>query len=118
MIVALSLAAANLYDVALYTVVLSADFSVYYAQGEMVKSNHALLVNNIYLSATKVVCFLPTSKAHKGPTPQIVHLYKQPNLACPVTAMAKYSKVWSPQQGQYFVKVDGTPITNSDLANI
>ena len=93
MIVALSLVAANLFNVHLYMTVLSAGFFGLLHPGEMVKSEHALLVNNIYLSAAKVVCFLPTSKAHKGPTPQIVHLYKQPNLVCPITAMAKYSKV-------------------------
>ena len=109
---------ANPYDIHFYTAVLSVGFFGLLHPGEMVKSEHALLVNNVYLSDTKVVCLFPTSKAHKGPIPQTVHLYRQPNLACPVTAMINYSKVCSPKAGQYFIKVDGTPITNADLANI
>ena len=118
MIVALSLVAANPYDVALYTVVLSAGFFGLLCPGEMVHLEYALLASNTYISSTKVVCLLPTSKAYKGPVPQSVHLYKQPNLACPVTAFANYSKIRSSQGGQYFIKEDGTPITNLDLTNI
>ena len=118
MIVALSLVAANPYDAALYTAVLSAGFFGLLHPGEMVHSEHALLASNVYISCSKVVCLLPTSKAHKGPVPQSIHLYKQPNLACPVTAFTNYSKIRSSQGGQYFIKVDGTPITNLDLTNI
>ena len=118
MIVALSLVAANPYNVALYTAVLSAGFFGLLCPGEMMHLEHALLASNIYISSTKVVCLLPTSRAHKGPVPQSIHLYKQPNLACPVTAFSNYSKIRSSQGGQYFIKVDGTPITNLDLTNI
>ena len=110
MIVALSLVEANPYDVALYTVVLSAGFFGLLRPGEMVHLEHALLASKVYISSTKVVCLLPMSKAHKGPVPQSIHLYKQPNLACPVTAFTNYSKIRSSQGGgQYFVKEDGTP---------
>ena len=84
----------------------------------MVCSEHALLASNIYISSTKVVCLLPTSKAYKGPVLQSVHLYKQPNIACPVTAFTNYAKARSSQGEQFFIKVDGTPTTSADLANI
>ena len=118
MIGALSLLAANPYNVALYTPVLSAGFFGLLCPEEIVHSEHALLASKVYISSTKVVCLLPMSKAHKGPVPQSIHLYKQPNLACPVTAFTNYSKIRSSQGGQYFIKVDGTPITNLDLTNI
>ena len=79
---------------------------------------HVLLASNVYISSSKVVCLLPTSKAHKGPVPQSILLYKHPSLACLVTAFTNYSKIRSSQRGQYFIKVDGTPITNLDLTNI
>ena len=109
MIGALSLLAANPYDTALYTAVLSADLFGLLHSGEMVHSEHALLASYVYILSTKVVCLLSMSKAHKGPVPQSIHLYKQPNLACPVTAFTNYSKIRSSQGGQYFIKVDGTP---------
>ena len=118
MVVALGMVAANPYDVALYMAVLSAGFFGLLCPGEMVYPEHALLASNIYISSSKVVCLLPTSKAYKGPVPQSIHLYKQPNIACPVAAFAKYAKARSSQGGQFFIKVDGTPITNLDLANI
>ena len=99
MIVALGMVAANPYDVVLYTAVLSAGFFGLLRPGEMVCSEHALLASNIYISSTKVVCLLPTSKAYIGPVPQSVHLYKQPNIACPVTAFANYAKAKSSQGG-------------------
>ena len=118
MIVALDMVAANPYDVALYMAVLSAGFFGILHPGEMVCSEHALLASNVYISSTKVVCLIPTSKAYKGLVLQSVHLYKQPNIACPVTAFTNYAKARSSQGGQFFVKVDGTPISSSDLANI
>ena len=92
MIVALGMVAANPYDVVLYMAVLSAGFFRLLCPGEMVCSEHALLASNVYISSTKVVCLLPTSKAYKGPVMQSVHLYKQPNIACPVTEFANYAK--------------------------
>ena len=81
----------------------------------MVKLEHALLIQNVYFNQDKVVCFLPTSKTHKGPIPQMVQLYRQHNLTCPVLAMTNYSKIRAPKPGQYFIKIDGTPVTSSDL---
>ena len=75
MIVALGMVAANPFDVALYTAVLSAFFFGLLCPGEMVYSEHALVATNVYISSTKMVCLLPTFKAHKGPVPQPVHLY-------------------------------------------
>ena len=112
MIMALGMVAANPYNVALYRAVLSAGFFGLLCPGEMVYSEHALTASNIYISSSKVVCLLPTSKTYKGPVPQLVHLYKQPNIACPVTAFIKYTKARSSKGGQFFVKVDGAPITN------
>ena len=97
MIIALGMVAASPYDVALYTAVLSAGFFGLLCPGEMVYSEHALTATNVCISSTKVVCLLPTSKAHKGPVPQSVHLYKQPNRACPVTAFIAYAKVRPPK---------------------
>ena len=110
--------AASPYDVSLYAAVLSASFFGLSCPGEMMYSEHALVATNIYISSTKVVCLLPTSKVHMGPVPQCVHLYKQPNRACPVTAFIKYTKVWPPKGGQFFIKVDGTPINSGYLANM
>ena len=110
--------AANPYDVALYMAVLSAGFFGLLCPGEMVYSEHALTASNIYISSSKVVWLLPTSKTYKGPVPQSIHLYKQLNKACPVTAFPKHAKARSSKGGQFFIKVDGTPITNLDLANI
>ena len=98
--------------------VLLAGFFGLLCLGEMVYSEHALLASNIYISSSEVVCLLPTSKAYKDPVLQSIQLYKQPNIACPVTAFDKYAKARSSQGGQFFVKVDGAPITNLDLANI
>ena len=76
MIVTLSLVAANPYDVALYTVVLSAGIFDLLCPGEMLHLEYALLASNVNISCTKVECLLPMSKAHKGPVPQSIHLYK------------------------------------------
>ena len=73
MIEALGMIATNPYDVVLHTAVLLAGFFGLLHSGEMVYSEHALAANNVYISNTKVVCLLPTSKAHKGPVPQSVH---------------------------------------------
>ena len=81
MITALDMVAANPYDMSLYTAVLSAGFFGLLFPDEMVYSQHVLVATNVYISNTKVVCLLPTSKVHKGPVPQLVHLYKQPNRA-------------------------------------
>ena len=106
------------YDMSLYAAVLSAGFFGLLHPGEMVYSEHALVATNIYISSTKVVCLLQTSKVHKGPLPQFVHLYKQPNRACPVTAFIKYAEVQPAKGEQFFIKVDGTPINSGDLANM
>ena len=116
MIAALSMVSTNHYDVCLYTALLSAGFFGLLRPGEMVKSEHALLVQNVYFNSHKVVCFLPTSKTHSGPAPQMVQLYRQNNLTCPVSALTNYSKIRAPKPGQYFIKVDGAPVTSSDLA--
>ena len=118
MIMALGMVAASPYEVALYTAVLSVGFFGLLCRGEMVCSEHALTATNVYISSTKVVCLPPTSKAHKGPVLQAVHLYKQPYRACPMTAFIEHAKVRPPKGGQFFIKVDGTPINSSDLANI
>ena len=68
---ALGMVAANPYDVVLYMAVLLAGFFGLLHPGEMVYSEHALLASNIYISSTKVVCLLPTSKAYKGPSPTV-----------------------------------------------
>ena len=73
MITALDMVATSPYDVALYTAVLSAGFFGLSCLGEMY-SEHALVATNVYISSTKVVCLLLTSKAHKGPVLQSVHL--------------------------------------------
>ena len=65
----------------------------------MVLSEHALVATNKYISSTKMVCLPPTSKAHQGPVPQSVYLYKQPNVACPVTVFIPYTKVRPPKGG-------------------
>ena len=118
MIAALNLVVENYYDTCLYTAVLTAGFFGLLRPGEMAKSEHALLVQNVYFAQDKVVCFLPTSKTNKGPIPQTVHLHKQPNLMCPVSAMINYSKIRALKAGQYFIKEDGASIANSDLASI
>ena len=118
MITTLDMVAASPYDVSLYAAVLSAGFFGLLHPGEMVYSEHALVATNIYISSTKVVCLLQTSKVHRGPVPQLVHLYKQPNRTCPVTAFIKYAKVQPPKGGQFFIKVDGTPINSSALTNV
>ena len=84
----------------------------------MVLWEHALVATNVYISNTKVVCWLPISKAHKGPLPQSVYLYKQPNVTCPVTAFIQYAKVRLPKGSQFFIKVDDNPINRGDLDNI
>ena len=117
MIMALGMVAASPYKVALYAAVLSVGFFGLLHPGEMVYSEHALTATNIYISSTKVVCLLPTSKAHKGPVLQAVHSYKQPNRACPVSAFIEFAKVRPCKGGQFFIKVDGTPINSGDLAN-
>ena len=104
------------YDITLYTALLSAGFFGLLRPGEMVKSDHALSVHNVYFNRDKVVCFLPTSKAHRGPVPQVVQLDRQNSSACPVSAMTNYSKIRSPMAGQFFIKVDGTPVTSSDFS--
>ena len=86
MITALDMVAASPYQVSLYATILLAGFFGLLHPGEMVYSEHALVATNVYISSTKVVCLLPTSKVHRGPVPQLVHLYKQPNRACPVSA--------------------------------
>ena len=101
LITALDMVAASPYDVSLYLAVSSAGFFGLLHPDEMVFSEHALVATNVYISGTKVVCLLPTSKAHRGPVPQLVHLYKQPNIACPVTAFIKYAKVWPPKGGNF-----------------
>ena len=118
MITALDMVAASPDEVSLYAAVLSAGFFGLLCPGEMVYSEHALAATNIYISITKVVCLLPNSKVHRGTVPQLVHLYKQPIRACPVSAFIKYAKVRPPKWGQFFIKVDGTPINNGDLANM
>ena len=118
MIAALDMVAASLYDVSLYAALLSAGFFGLLCPGEMVYSEHALVATNIYISSMKVVCLLPTSNVHRGPLPQLVHVHKQPNRACPVTAFIKYTKVQPPKEGQFFIKVDGIPINCGDLANM
>ena len=118
MIVALPMVASSPYEASLYAAVLSVGFFGLSCPGEMVLSEHALLATNMYISSTKVVCLLPTSKAHKGPFPQSVYLYKQPNVACQVTAFVQYAKVRPPKGGQFFIKVDGNPINRGDLDNI
>ena len=118
MITALDMVAASPYDVALYTAVLSAGFFGLLHPGEMVYSEHALVASNVYISSTKVVCLPQTSKAHNGPVPQSVYLYKQPNRACPVSVFIKCTKVQSPKKGAIFIKVDGTPINCGNLTNM
>ena len=90
MIAVLSLVVTNHYDICLYTALLSVAFFGLLRLGEMVKLEHALLIQNVYFNQDKVVCFLPTSKSHKGPIPQMVQLYRQPNLTCLVSAVANY----------------------------
>ena len=118
MITAIDMVAASPYEVSLYAAVLSAGFFGLLCPGEMVYSEHALVATNIHISSIKVVFLLLTSKAHREPVPQSVHLYKQPNRACPVLAFIKYAKVQTPKGGQFFIKVDGTPINSGDLANM
>ena len=105
-------------EVLLYLAVLSAGFFDLFHPGEMVLSEHALVATNIYISSTKVVCLLPMSKAYKGPIPHTVFLYKQPNVACPVTVLAQYAQARLPKGGQFFTKVDGSPINSRDLSNM
>ena len=106
------------HEVSLYSAVLSARVFRLLWPGEMVLSEHALKSTNMYISSTKVVCYLPASKAHKGPIPQLVYLYKQPNVSCPVTALVQYAKVRPPKVGQFFIKVGSNPINSGDLANM
>ena len=118
MIMALGMvAASHMMWLCIQQCLLSAGFFGLLCPGKMVYSKHALTATNIYISSTKVVCLLPTSKAHKGPVPQPIHLYKQPNIACPVTAFIEYAEVRPHKGGQFFIKVDGTPINSGDLAN-
>ena len=74
MILALPIVTGSPYEVSLYSGVLSAGFFGLLLPGEMVLSEHTLVSTNVYISSTKVVCLLPTSKAHKGPIPQSVHM--------------------------------------------
>ena len=118
MILALPMITSSPHEVSLYSAVLSAGFFGLLCPGEIVLSEHALIATNVYISSTKVVCLLPTSNAHKGPVPQSVYLYKQPNVTCPVTAFGKYAKVRSPKGGQFFIKLDGMPNNSGDIANM
>ena len=118
MIGALPMVAGNPYDILMYSAVLTAGFFSLFRPGEMVLSEHALLANNVCISNTRVVCLLPTSKTHKGPIPQMVHLYKQPNIACLVSAFSEFARVRPPWLGQFFIKVDGNPLNSGDLANM
>ena len=104
MILVLPTVTSNLYEVSLYFAVLSAGFFGLLCPDEMVLSQHALVATNVYISSTKVVCLLPTSKAHKGSVPQSVHLHKQLNVACPVNAFIQFAKVRPPKQGSFLLK--------------
>ena len=75
MITALDMVGASPYEVSFYATVLSTGFFGLLHPGEMICSEHALVANNVHISSTKVVCLLPTSKVHRGPVPQLVHLY-------------------------------------------
>ena len=110
--------AARPYEVSLYATVLSAGFFGLLHPGGMVYSEHALVGTYVYISNTKVVCLLPTSKAHRGSVPHSVHLYKQPNRACPVSTCIEYSKVQPPKGRKLFIKVDGTPINSGETLRI
>ena len=70
MIAALNLVVANYYDTCLYMAVLSAGFFGLLRPGEMVKSEHALLIQNVYFTQDKVVYFLPTSNPTRGQSPK------------------------------------------------
>ena len=98
MILALPMVAGGPCEVSLYSAVLSARFFRLLCPGKMVLSEHALIATNMYIFSTKVLCLLPTSKGHKGSIPQLMYLYKQPNVACPVTALVQYTKVRPPNR--------------------
>ena len=104
MILALPTVTSNQYEVSLYSVILTAEFFGLLHPSEMVLSEHALVATNLYISGTKVVCLLPTSKAHKGPVPKSVHLYKQPNIACPVNAFIQFAKIRPPKGEQFLLR--------------
>ena len=69
MMLALPMVVSSLYEISLCAAVLSGGFFGLLHSGEMVMSEHALVATNVYISRTKVVCLLTTSKAHKGPFP-------------------------------------------------
>ena len=95
----------------LYAAVLPQGFFRLLCPGEMVMSEHALVATNMYISSSKVVCLLLTSKAHKGPFPQLVYLYEQPNVSFPVPRLDL-------PKGVNFCKVDGNHINMGDLDNM
>ena len=75
MILALPMVVSSPSEVSLYGAVLFVGFFRLLHPVEMVLLEHALVATNMYISSTKMVCLLPTSKAHKGPFPQLVYLY-------------------------------------------
>ena len=63
-----------------------------------------------------VVIRMPTPKCHMTPEPQMLRIWPQPYMVCPVDNLYRYLAIRPPGPGPLFCFPDGRPINRHDLA--
>ena len=96
---------------------LTLSFHRLFRRRELTFSEHAITVNNVHTGATKASIILPLSKANHTSMLQQVTV-NVTNTACPVTALTTNAKSCPPKPGQFFIKLNGSPVLQQDIASI
>ena len=113
MLKALPLVHADHYEVGMYTALLTLGLHGLFRPGELAFSEHAITVNNVHIGSTII---LTSSKSnHTGMSQQVT--VKVTNIACPVTALTALAKTHPHRLGQLFLKLNGSPVLQQDIAS-
>ena len=113
---ALQFTTLSLYDYCMYKALLALGFFGLFRPGELMLSQHAILIENVFLLPNAVRVVLLTSKSsRKFPQPVDVPIQES---CCPKAMLWQFLQIRPPSRGQLYIHQDGSPVTYNNLVQI
>ena len=78
------------YQSCIFRAILILGFFGLFRPGKLTLSLHVILISNIKCNANSIFIKMESSKCNKMSTPQLLHIYQQPYVVCPVQAVHNY----------------------------
>ena len=102
----------------MFSALLAVGFHCLFMLGELTYSQHSITVDNMHVSASRIIVVLLTSKANCTHIAQQIVIDKHYSNFCPVELLQNFLSIRPQVRGPLLVKLNGSPLFAKDVANI